>query len=94
MTGRWKLGRLGDLMSSVTMVNGELSGLLRSSINTYCSFILAGMIFETCDIIILAVKPNLFPIIIRDLKICKGLPNQLVLSVMSGITLADIEKVY
>ncbi|EFX79696.1 hypothetical protein DAPPUDRAFT_304427 [Daphnia pulex] len=49
-------------------------------------------VFETCDIVVLAVKPNLFPVIVRELKECKGPDNQLVLSVMSGITIADIEK--
>nr|CAH0106347.1 unnamed protein product [Daphnia galeata] len=49
-------------------------------------------VFEICDIVVLAVKPNLFPIIVRELKSCKGPENQLVLSVMSGITIADIEK--
>jgi pyrroline-5-carboxylate reductase len=44
--------------------------------------------------VVLAVKPNLFPVIVRELKQCKGPDNQLVLSVMSGITIADIEKVF
>lgn len=49
-------------------------------------------IFETCDIVVLAVKPTLFPVIVRELQVCNGPANQLVLSVMSGITICDIEK--
>ncbi len=41
----------------------------------------------------LAVKPNLFPVVVRELKQCQGPANQLILSVMSGITIAEIEKV-
>ena len=53
----------------------------------------ADTIFETCDIVVLAVKPTLFPVIVRELQVCNGPANQLVLSVMSGITICDIEKV-
>lgn len=50
-------------------------------------------VFETCDIVILAVKPNLFPVVVREISQCNGPANQLVLSVMSGVTIADLEKV-
>lgn len=43
----------------------------------------------------LAVKPHLFSVVVKDLKNSKApSANQLVLSVMSGITIADIEKVF
>ena len=39
------------------------------------------------------MKPNLFPVVVRELRQCKGPANQLVLSIMSGITITEIEQV-
>lgn len=49
-------------------------------------------IFKESNIVVLAVKPNLFTHVVRDLKECNGPENQLALSVMSGITIEELEK--
>lgn len=49
-------------------------------------------VFTTCDIVVLAVKPHVFPVVVDNLRMLCAPANQLVISVMSGVTLADIQK--
>jgi len=92
----WSRGKCGEVKSyPIVTVSLYIKPFLYKS----CALLIilfifcADTIFETCDIVVLAVKPNLFPVIVRELQVCNGPANQLVLSVMSGITICEIEKV-
>jgi len=53
------------------------------------------IVFDTCDIIILAVKPHLFSTVVNGLSPCppkESDQSRLVLSVMAGITISTIEE--
>lgn len=93
MMVHWIFGRRGDAVPlSMTIV--ILDSQPSSSLFYIIIFIqFTASIFKESNIVVLAVKPNLFTHVVRDLKECNGPENQLALSVMSGITIEELEKV-
>ncbi|MFZ0133115.1 MAG: pyrroline-5-carboxylate reductase [Desulfobacterales bacterium] len=55
-----------------------------------------GALFETCSVVVLAVKPQQMPAVLRDIRNCEGyrLPQRkLLISIAAGFTIRQMEQI-